>query len=140
MLLNTLLWKLIKPTHHNEIILIIDSDPNDRDYITSTVIGGGYNVLKASNGKEGEMFCHRYTPDLVIVDFNLSDMSGIEFCRDIKKEKRLRHVPIVVLTAVNTPQAILESYEQEVEAFYNKPIERGFLLKMIKETLEKSKD
>jgi CheY-like chemotaxis protein len=124
--------------HQNEIILTIDSNRQDIDHTVRAVTAGGYNVLKAYNGKEGLTLTYRHKPDLIIVDLNLADMTGGEFCRRLKSDPQIEDIPIIILTATDTPQALLNCYEQGIENYLVKPVGKNFLLKEIERVLGKN--
>ncbi len=122
-------------THRDAIVLVVDPHRADLAYTTCAVIYGGYNILKASSGKSGLGLALQHKPDLIIVDFELADMSGYDFCCQLKAGTVTQGIPVIVLTALNTPQAVLEAYEQGVTDYLLKPIGKKSLLKEIERVL-----
>ncbi len=121
--------------NRDAIVLVVDSNRMDLASTARAVIDGGYNVLKASNGKSGLASAVQHKPDLIIFDFKLEDMPGHDFCHQLKTEAATQEIPVIVLTDVNTSQAILDAYEQGVEDYFLKPINRKFLLNEIDRVL-----
>ncbi len=125
-------------TPRDAIVLVVDPHRADLAYTTSAVIYGGYNILKASSGKSGLGLARQHKPDLIIMDFELADMSGYDFCRQLKAGTVTQGIPVIVLTTLNTPQAILDAYEQGVAVYLLKPIGKKFLLKEIERVLQEA--
>src|SRR5579863_3356526 len=80
-----------------ERILIIDDDPDIRDVLNLS-LSEYYAVSAASNGKEGLEMVKTKNPDLIITDYNMPVMNGAEFCRQLRRDILLRHLPVIMLT------------------------------------------
>ena len=80
------------------IILIVD-DNRDIQLLIGELMGADYNIITASNGKEGVRLAVKYVPDLVICDVMMPVMDGLECCRRIKNEISTSHIPVLMLTA-----------------------------------------
>jgi len=80
-------------------ILVID-DESDIIKVTSIRLKKlGYNVLTAVDGKQGLDAIRREQPDLVLLDLVMPVMNGAEVCKQIKNDKVLKHIPIILFTA-----------------------------------------
>ena len=67
-----------------------------------------YLVYLANKGKEGLSLAYEYKPDLIISDIMMPEMSGTEMCLQIKNHIDLCHIPIILLTALNTTEQNIE--------------------------------
>lgn len=91
------------------IVLCVDDDPDDREIIRNAIfnIDPSYNIAYATNGKEALQYLLRAKenelPCLIILDINMPVMDGKQALVEIKKDKKLREVPIVVFTTSNHP-------------------------------------
>src|SRR5690606_12929275 len=74
-------------------ILLIDDNDEIRDYIRQRLIDS-YNVLEASNGKEGLSTAIRVLPDLVISDIMMPEIDGLQLCLQLKKDIITSHIPV----------------------------------------------
>ena len=71
-------------------------------------------------------------PQLILLDLNLPDISGIELLRRIKKDKSLHEIPVVILTMSNEDQDIQKSYDLGASSYLVKPISDEALMQVIK--------
>ncbi len=89
------------PVSHNSPvrILVIDDSHAVRELVASYLQSEGYQVDTAVNGLEGWQIIQQYPPDLVISDWSMPDLSGIELCRRVRQDPGLQHVYFLMLTA-----------------------------------------
>lgn len=80
-------------------ILIVDDDKEMREVLKILLLGRGYEVVEAINGKDGLEKAAAHNPDLIVSDALMPDMDGFHFLRKIK-EGGLRHIPFVFYTAI----------------------------------------
>jgi CheY-like chemotaxis protein len=80
-------------------ILVIDDEPDILKVTSIRLKKLGYNVLTAVNGKQGLDTIRREKPDLVLLDLVMPSMNGAEVCEQIKNDKVLKHIPIILFTA-----------------------------------------
>ncbi len=94
-------------------ILAIEDDPIVRATLLRILRAAGYEVNVAYNATEGRKACSRLKPDAVILDIHLPDGNGVEVCRDLKADPRLRQTPVLMLTgdavSLDDQQAGLEA-------------------------------
>jgi CheY-like chemotaxis protein len=85
-------------------VLVIDDDPDVREFVVSTLEDLGYDVREASDGSEGLAAYRQQAPDLVIVDFLMPGMSGADVARAIRAERTGQ--PILFVSGYNETDAI----------------------------------
>ena len=73
-------------------------------------------------------------PDIIILDLYLPIISGYEVLKKIKNDKNLRNIPVVILTASNSPEDIKLTHKNHVTCYISKPIDFNGLMKIIKST------
>lgn len=81
----------------------------------------GYDVKTANSGKAGIAAIETFDPDMVIVDINMPDLSGIEVIQHIRMVRKL-HIPILVMSGNTNEKTILESYNLGIDDYMKKPV------------------
>ncbi len=102
------------------IILIVD-DNRDIQLLIGELMGADYNIITASNGKEGVRLAVKYVPDLVICDVMMPVMDGLECCRRIKNEISTSHIPVLMLTACSMDEQRAQGYDSGADGYLSKP-------------------
>ena len=120
-------------------ILAIDDDAICRKICSKTLAPEGFEVLLAADATEGLRSCSHGKPDLVLLDVNLPDGNGIDVCRRIKADERLRHIPVLLMTgeAVAVENCV-EGIEAGAEDYIRKPFGPAELVSRIKGVLKAS--
>lgn len=95
-----------------------------------------YNVLKAENGKEGVIILENEDIHLIVTDVMMPEMNGIEFCRYVKGNLEISHIPVILLTAKNKEEDRAEAYEVGADAFITKPFNLAVLHARIRNLLK----
>lgn len=108
------------------IALIID-DNRDIQKLVGEVLGADYNIITASNGKDGVKMSARYVPDLIICDVMMPVMDGLECCRHIKKEVSTSHIPVLMLTACSMDEQRVQGYDSGADGYLSKPFNSSVL-------------
>ncbi len=122
-----------KPT-----ILIVEDSEDVRKYI-SEVLKKDFNLIEASDGKEGIEKAKSISPDLIISDVMMPVIDGIEFCRIIKTDFDTSHIPIILLTAKVSHESKLEGLETGADDYLQKPFETRELFIRIRNLLRQRK-
>lgn len=102
------------------ILLIID-DNRDIQRLIEALLHPDFNILTASNGKEGLRMAVKYIPDLVICDVMMPVMDGLECCRRIKNEISTSHIPVLLLTACSMDEQRAQGYDSGADGYLSKP-------------------
>jgi len=80
-------------------ILIADDEPNQLELMAFNLNRCGFSFIKASNGDEALQLIEEHSPDLVILDWMMPNMSGIEVCRILRSRAETKQIPIIILSA-----------------------------------------
>jgi signal transduction histidine kinase/DNA-binding response OmpR family regulator len=120
-----------KPT-----LLIVDDDDELRNYINK-VFSSEYTVLQAINGQEGFTFAQQYLPDMIISDIAMSELDGMAFCKKVKENPSLSHIPVILLTASTAPETRLQGIEAGADDYITKPFEKELLKARVLSLLKK---
>lgn len=84
----------VKPT-----VLVVEDEQAQREVLTYNLEAEGFNVTRAENGEEALLLIAETAPDLVILDWMLPSVSGIEVCRQLKMKANTRAIPVIMLSA-----------------------------------------
>ncbi len=98
-----------------------------------------YKVLEAQNGKEGLSLTLNQFPDLVISDVMMPVMNGIELCKAIKNDVKVSHIPVILLTVLNSINNQIEGYEIGADDYITKPFNLNLLEARIFNLIESRK-
>lgn len=120
-----------------EKILTIDDDPDILDVLELT-LSENYDVICASNGKEGLEKVRMNNPDLIITDYNMPVMNGPDFCKELRKDILFRHVPVIMLTGKGEVRDMVAGIESGADDYLIKPFEPDTLLARIKMILRRT--
>jgi two-component system phosphate regulon response regulator PhoB len=99
----------------------------------------GFKIKEAETGQEGLQLIKRELPDLVILDWMLPDFSGIEICRQIKRDNKLKSIPVIMLTAKSEIEDKVRGLETGVDDYITKPFNNKELILRVKSLLKRSK-
>ena len=105
-----------KPT-----ILIVDDEPAQREVLAYNMQSEGYEVLQAANGEEALMLVNEAPPDLVVLDWMMPNLSGIEVCRQMKARPETRAIPIIMLSARSEETDKVRGLETGADDYMVKP-------------------
>jgi len=104
-------------------ILIIDDEKDFGFFIKQNLeLLGSYNVIVATNGKDGIAAAMRYKPDLILLDVIMPKMSGFEVLQALKEHKETTMMPVIMLTAVDTDEAKEKALGLYNEDYIVKPV------------------
>ena len=120
------------------IILIVEDNEDLREYIAEE-LAGNYQVEQASDGFEGFETALKLIPDLVISDIMMPVCTGLELCMKLKTDEKTSHIPIILLTAKQTEENIIEGYTTGADAYISKPFNTQVLAVRIKNLLDSRK-
>ena len=119
-------------------VLIIDDNIDIRTYLRS-VLSEKYNVSESSDGKVGLELARKIVPDIVLSDIMMPVMDGLEFCQQLKTDKAISHIPVILLTARSLDEQRAEGYEHGADAYISKPFSLRLLLSRIDNLIESRK-
>jgi signal transduction histidine kinase/DNA-binding response OmpR family regulator len=111
--------------HHSlarerKVILIAEDNTDMRSFIKEG-LQRSYQIIEASNGKEGLEMAMETIPDLIIADVMMPAMDGLEMTRNLKQDERTSHIPVIILTAKASTQSKLDGLSTYADDYVTKP-------------------
>lgn len=104
-------------------ILIIDDDPNIQLLLTRALKKSGYNIASANNGEEGFQLAKEIKPALIISDWLMPGLSGLELCRKVKETKEFATTFFILLTSRVSVEDRVQGLDAGADDFICKPID-----------------
>jgi signal transduction histidine kinase/DNA-binding response OmpR family regulator len=116
-------------------ILIVEDSPTQAERLQYVLERHGYRLAIARNGRDALASLARHPPTLVISDVMMPEMNGYELCGYIKRDERLRNLPVILLTSLNDPADVVKGLESGADSFIFKPYDEQYLVARISFTL-----
>jgi two-component system phosphate regulon response regulator PhoB len=118
-------------------ILLIEDEPSQVELIHYNLKAEGYDVLVALDGEEGLEVALEEIPDLILLDWMLPKVSGIEVCRQLRKSKITREIPIIMLTARSEESDKIRGLDIGADDYITKPYSIKELLARVRATMRR---
>ena len=116
-------------------ILVVDDFENTRWVIEFTLKKAGFDVLKAENGKEALKFFDGRKIDLVISDYNMPIMDGVELVKAVRKIAEYEFIPILMLTTETNEKKKQMAKDAQITGWVQKPFKMEKFMVIIKKSL-----
>ncbi|MEZ5591107.1 MAG: phosphate regulon transcriptional regulator PhoB [Gammaproteobacteria bacterium] len=123
---------------HN--ILIVEDEQPIREMLCFALGNAGFNVSEATDAYEAQTQLAQGTPALILLDWMLPGISGIDFARRLKRQDTTRDVPIIMLTAKGEENHKVQGLESGADDYITKPFSTRELIARIKAVLRRSGD
>ncbi|MEM8775480.1 MAG: phosphate regulon transcriptional regulator PhoB [Pseudomonadota bacterium] len=102
-------------------VLLVEDEPAQREVLAYNLEADGFLVTKAENGEEALMLVEEAAPDIILLDWMLPNVSGIEVCRQLKARSATRGVPIIMLSARSEELDRVRGLETGADDYVVKP-------------------
>ena len=119
-------------------IFIIEDEPSIIQLVQHNLEKEGFIVSSSINGNNGLKELKKFEPNLLLLDWMLPDLSGIEICKNIRKDIKLKSLPIIMLTAKGEEEDKIKGLDSGVDDYLTKPFSFNELLARIKAVLRRS--
>lgn len=122
----------------NGKIFIIEDETSIIKLVQHNLEKEGFIVSSSENGNDGLKQLKKFEPNLLLLDWMLPDLSGIEICKHIRKDNKFKTLPIIMLTAKGEEEDKIKGLESGVDDYLTKPFSFKELLARIKAVLRRS--
>ncbi|HVF09615.1 MAG TPA: response regulator transcription factor [Abditibacteriaceae bacterium] len=121
-------------------ILVVEDEEDFASLVRITLQTEGYQVVTAANGREALEYVASapsdQKPELVVMDQMMPEMDGIETLRALKADAATAHIPVLMLTAVDQDDNVLQAWKTGVDYYLTKPLDPSALVACIKSLFE----
>lgn len=119
-------------------VLIVEDEPEIREMLNFSLTRAGFTVIEAATGEMALQRLDTDLPDILIVDWMLPGMSGVELAKRIRRDELTSALPLLMLTARSEETDVLKSFESGIDDYMSKPFSRKELVARIKALLRRS--
>ena len=119
-------------------IFIIEDEPSIIKLVQHNLEKEGFIVSSSLNGNEGLKELKKFQPHLLLLDWMLPDLSGIDICKSIRRESNLKNLPIIMLTAKGESEDKIKGLNSGADDYITKPFSFNEVLARIKALLRRS--
>ena len=102
-------------------VLVVEDEPAQREVLSYNFEAEGFRVAQAGNGEEALILVDEIAPDVIVLDWMLPSVSGIEVCRRLKSRPETRGVPIIMLSARSEEVDRVRGLETGADDYVIKP-------------------
>lgn len=120
-------------------VLVVEDEPAQREVLVYNLIAEGFIVDKAASGDEALALVEEATPDLILLDWMLPGVSGIEICRQLKTRPATRQVPIIMMSARTEEVDRVRGLETGADDYVVKPYSVAELIARIRTQLRRTR-
>ena len=119
-------------------IFIIEDEPSIIKLVQHNLEKEGFIVSSSLNGNEGLKELKKFQPHLLLLDWMLPDLSGIDICKSIRRESNLKNLPIIMLTAKGESEDKIKGLNSGADDYITKPFSFNEVLARINALLRRS--
>lgn len=120
-------------------VLVVEDEPAQREVLAYNLEAEGFRVQQADNGEEALLIVAEETPDLIVLDWMLPNVSGIEVCRRLKSRAETRAVPIIMLSARSEETDLVRGLETGADDYLVKPYSVAELMARVRTQLRRTR-
>lgn len=114
------------------LILVVDDTPANVMLLEAKLSNEYYDVVTAEDGFQAIKQAKEHSPDLILLDVMMPGMDGFETCRQMKADFDISHIPVVMVTALNSPEDRVNGLQAGADDFLTKPIDDAALMARVR--------
>ena len=125
-------------THDAKTVLVVDDDPDARDFLTTVLNDNGIATTTAEDGAEALEMIEQEPPDLVALDITMPEKSGVAVYRKLKQDDQLKSIPVIIITGISDEFQKFISSRRHVpppEGYISKPVDREQFVTMVRDLI-----
>ena len=124
---------------HQATVLVVEDEPAQRDVLAYNLEADGFKVAMAADGEEGLLMVDEVQPDIILLDWMLPNVSGIEVCRRLKTRPETRNIPVIMLSARSEDVDRVRGLETGADDYVVKPYSVIELLARVRSQLRRTR-
>lgn len=123
----------------NALILIVEDEPAQLELLSYNLEAGGFRVARARDGEEALLLADELRPDLILLDWMLPKLPGIEVCRQLRKHRGTKLTPIIMLTARGEEEDRVRGLDIGADDYVTKPYSVNELVARVRAMLRRTR-
>jgi CheY-like chemotaxis protein len=120
-----------RPPRARQLVVVADDEPDILDFLTRALSKHGFQVLKATGGREAMALIRQTRPQLVLLDILMPGMDGVDVCKAMRGDIELSQVPVIFASALDESRLHAVADEAGATDYLSKPLLLGDLLNMV---------
>ena len=116
-------------------VLVVDDEIHIIHVVAIKLRNNGYDVISAKNGAEAFELAREQQPDIVVTDFHMPVMTGLDLVRELRQNERTKDIPVIMLTARGFAIEDEQKEDLQISEFLSKPFSPKELLRSIEDIL-----
>lgn len=126
-------------TAEQPMVLLVEDEPAQREVLAYNLEAEGYRVMQAEDGEEALLLVAEALPDLIVLDWMMPHVSGLEVCRRLKTRPETRAIPIIMLSAKSEEVDRVRGLETGADDYVIKPYSVGELMARVRANLRRAR-
>jgi len=118
-------------------LLVIDDKESNRDFLSRRLRKQGFTVDIAENGRKGLEMVHAHPYDLILLDIIMPELDGYQMLAKLKEDATFRHIPVIMISALNEIDSVVKCIEMGAEDYLQKPFNQIILTAKISAALDR---
>ena len=102
-------------------ILVVDDEAAQREVVLYNLEAAGFEVMSADNGEDAVLMAYEERPNLIVLDWMMPKLSGLEVCRQLRSKKETKEIPIILLSARSEDVDKVRGLEMGADDYVAKP-------------------
>lgn len=120
-------------------VLVVDDEPDARDYLSTVLEDHGFAVATAQDGSEAISKVEQATPDLISLDITMPGKSGVAVYRRLKEDDQFKSIPVIIITGVSDDFRNFISNRRQIpppDGYINKPVDADEFVRMVRKLID----
>lgn len=123
--------------HRAPLVLVVDDEPAQRAMLSYNIEAQGFRTVTAADGEEALILADEQRPDIILLDWMLPKLSGIEVCRQLKARSATREIPVIIVSARTQEEDRVRGLETGADDYVIKPYSVSELLARLRANLRR---
>ena len=119
------------------LVLVVDDEPAQRAMLSYNIEAQGYRTVTAADGEEALLIADEQRPDIILLDWMLPRLSGIEVCRQLKARAATREIPVIMVSARTEEEDRIRGLDTGADDYVTKPYSISELIARLKANLRR---
>ena len=119
------------------LVLVVDDEPAQRAMLSYNIEAQGYRTVTAGDGEEALVVADEQRPDIILLDWMLPKLSGIEVCRQLKARGPTREIPVIIVSARTEEEDRIRGLDTGADDYITKPYSLNELMARLKANLRR---